>query len=244
MNNADVRTVVLYNALNSGTTLDSVCQVSPKDYPFAAALRSLFEINNLESLHQGENLDVFVNADLGNDSNSRFHKIFYETIKDQESELRKIWDDFLKNCVKSKFAGEEKLIVQKLPNIRIHVPGAQAVKRWHHDSDENHNHPLGEINVIVSLTKMSGNNSVWRESEPGLGDYAPFELDENTMVFWNGNTCNHGNKVNDTNKTRISLDFRVMKKEHYIKEVLNKNYANTSATSSTKFSIGNYYTEI
>ena len=150
----------------------------------------------------------------------------------------------MKDCVKAKFEGEENLIVQKLPNIRIHVPGAQAVKRWHHDSDENHNHPLGEINVIVSLTKMSGNNSVWRESKPGLGDYAPFELDENTMVFWNGNTCNHGNKVNDTNKTRISLDFRVMKKDNYLKEVINKNYTNTSATSSTKFSIGNYYTEI
>ena len=230
--------------MRAEATLENTYQVNPVDYPFTSILCQLFELNRLEDLHQGENLDTFINADLGNDSNSRFHRIFYETIRNDESMLRKVWDNFLENQVKTKFQNERKLIVQKLPNIRIHVPGAQAVKRWHHDSDENHNHPLGEINVIVSLTKMSGNNSVWRESKPGLGDYAPFELDENMMVFWNGNTCNHGNKINDTGKTRISLDFRVMKKEHYAKEVLTKDHVNKSATSSTKFSIGNYYKEI
>ena len=57
LSNADMRTAVLYNAQKSGVTLDSVCQVSPKDYPFAATLCGLFGINNLESLHKGENLE-------------------------------------------------------------------------------------------------------------------------------------------------------------------------------------------
>lgn len=224
--------------------MESIGKINPKLYPFVKLLENLFKVKALEDIHKNENLESFINADLGNDSNSRFHKLFYDEIKDEASKLRQSWEFFLSSCVKGYFPEELNLIVQKLPNIRIHVPGAQAVKRWHHDSDENHKHPLGEINAIVSLTKMSGNNSVWRESVPGLGDYRPFELDENNIIFWNGNTCNHGNKINDTNKTRISLDFRVMKQDTYTREVIKKGHANMSATSSTKFSLGNYYKEI
>ena len=53
--------------------------------------------------------------------------------------------------------------------------------------------------------------------------------------MFNGNKCTHGNLPNRTGKTRISLDFRIMKKSDY------KESNNTSITTGTKFVLGEYY---
>jgi len=219
-------------------------EIDPNKYPFGRILASKFKVTQLETLHLKENLEVFIKADLGRDSHSKFHKIFYEEIKKPDSELRTNWDKFCLDEIKPMFMKDKGIIIQALPNIRIHVPGAQAVKRWHCDSDENHRHPLGELNIILAITNMNGNNSVWRESSPGKGDYKPFEMKANELVIWDGNKCNHGNQVNDTGLTRVSFDFRVISHEAYIKYLNSESVKNHSATSSSKFSIGSYYAAI
>ena len=219
-------------------------QVDPSSYPFRKIIESIFESESLETLHIDENLDDFIKADLGKDSHSKFHKLFYEEIKKPNSELQKCWDKFCINEIKPMFIKDGEIIMQALPNIRRHVPGAQAVKRWHCDSDENHRHPLGELNIILAITNMSGNNSVWRESSPGKGDYKPFEMNANEFVIWDGNKCNHGNQINDTDLTRISFDFRVISHEAYSNYINSDSVENHSATSSSKFSIGSYYAAI
>ena len=110
-------------------------------YPFSKILKSLFNINNLEDLHNEiEFLNDF-NADLGKDSESKYHKIFYKEIKKRNSELRNTWELFLANEVINHFPSSNSILVQKLPNIRIHIPNGLAVKRWHCDSGKDHNHP-------------------------------------------------------------------------------------------------------
>ena len=137
------------------------------------------------------------------------------------------------------------MIVQKLPNIRIHIPNGIAVKRWHCDSDKDHKHPLGEVNCVLPLTNMYENNSVWRESLPGKGDFKPFNLRAGELIYWNGNTCIHGNKVNNSSKTRISFDFRIFPHKEYDKYISKPfDKKNSTATMGTKFLIGEYYREI
>ena len=157
-----------------------------------------------------------------------------------KSRLSGFWEKFCKTIVKQHFPEEQPLIIQALPNLRIQVPGAQAVHRWHCDSDDDHRHPLGEINAILAITDMSDTNSVWRESLPNKGDFQPFALSANELVYWNGNTCIHGNKKNTTDQTRVSLNFRVIPTYAYNKYVVNGSLGQ-SVTTSTKFRIGDYY---
>ncbi len=217
-------------------------------YPFKKILEKLFDVDNLEMLHNhldenGSNLGI---KDIGNDSQSKFHDQFYSEIKKIDSDLRQTWDDFLEKVVRNHFIKEEKLITQALPNIRIHIPGSKAIQRWHYDSDKDHNHPKGEINSIVPITNMFDSNSVWRESVPFKGDFKPFVLSEGEVVYWDGNECHHGNKKNKTNITRVSFDFRIMPNNRYEKYLrnFNKNKIKTSATLGTKFLIGSYYKEV
>ena len=204
-------------------------------YPFSRILKSIYGVNNLDDLHNDiETLKNF-NADLGKDSESQYHI-------------------FLENEVINHFPSSNSLLVQKLPNIRIHIPNGLAVKRWHCDSDQDHKHPLGEINSVIPLTNMFDTNSIWRESSPEKGDFKPFDLKVGEIIYWNGNTCIHGNKINKSLKTRISFDFRVLPRDKYNEYVLMWQYneyianphntQNSTATMGTKFIIGEYYKEI
>ena len=223
---------------------DEIIQYNTEIFNFSNVLENLFKVSSLKNIHnEVENLKGF-DGDLGRDSQSTMHDLFYTTIKKEDSILRQLWDRFLFEVVLRNFGNEESYIVQKLPNIRIHIPGAKAIHRWHCDTDQDHRHPLGEINCILPLTEMYESNSVWRESRPNLGDFKAFELSFGDLVFWNGNTCIHGNKVNKTDITRVSFDFRLLSKRNY--ENMLKNQGNniiTTATMNTRFVIGSYYKE-
>ncbi len=224
---------------------DSLKKFPINDYPFHKVLADLFRLNNLANLHsEFPKVDDY-NQDLGKDSQSHHHILFYNAIKDNSSPLRILWDKFLRNIVAGHFPKESPLIVQALPSLRIHIPGAKAVNRWHFDSDKEHNHPIGEINCLIALTEMYGKNSVWRESKPNQEDFMPFELSIGEMVYWNGNTCTHGNYINDTNVTRLSLDFRIFPRKKYLLYLNETNKSNTnSATTGLKFKLGSYYKEV
>ena len=216
-----------------------------KKYPFTEILNLLFKVKSLDQIHNHIKSSNDFNGDLGKDSESKYHKIFYKEIKKENSDLRFTWESFIKEEVKKHFPEQEPLIIQKLPNIRFHIPNCVAIKRWHCDSDSDHKHPLGEINCVLPLTNMFGTNSFWRESQPNKGDFKPFDLEFGEIAYWNGNTCIHGNEINTTLKTRISFDFRIFPQKKY-KEYINlkSNTSTSTATMGTKFIVGGYYKEI
>lgn len=223
---------------------DAIIQYNTNKFNFNKVLKNLFNVSSLENIHnEVERLEGF-DGDVGRDSQSTIHELFYRTIKNEDSILRQLWDRFLSEVVLRNFVNEESYIVQKLPNIRIHIPGSKAINRWHCDSDQDHRHPLGEINCILPLTEMYESNSVWRESKPNFGDFKAFELSFGDLVLWNGNTCIHGNKVNETEITRVSFDFRLLSKKNY-EDMLKNQGSNqvATATMKTKFLIGAYYRE-
>jgi ectoine hydroxylase-related dioxygenase (phytanoyl-CoA dioxygenase family) len=129
---------------------------------------------------------------------------------------------------------DEDIIYQKWPTFRVHLPNNLAVGAWHTDAE--FNHPEGEINFILPITRMFESNTVITESEPGLRDFKQVELEPGELFVFNGNKCMHGNLPNKTGSTRISLDFRVLKKSDYSSE---KN--KSSITTNTKFVVGEYY---
>merc|ERR1711972_736622 len=106
-----------------------------------------------------------------------------------------------------------RIAYQTEPTFRCHLPGTGAIGRPHRDED--YGHSWSEINYWIPLTMVRGNNSLFAESECGLGDFHAFEADFGQVVrFW-GNQVWHYTKANDTDSTRVSLDIRIIREEEW-----------------------------
>ena len=132
-------------------------------------------------------------------------------------------------------AAEERLIFQRAPLLRFHVawplepgevhvpqppsagfvnsafvarpPGTLAM--LHKDSDTGH--ASGEVNFLLPVSlRTHGSNSLWVESAPSSGDYAPLEVRYGQLVQWRGNSLRHYSHRNTELETRVSFDFRVI----------------------------------
>jgi len=142
--------------------------------------------------------------------------------------------EFIRNEIAPKIEAKNKLVYQKWPTFRVHLPNNVAVGGWHTDSD--YNHPSGEINFIVAITEMFESNTTIAESSPGKMDFRQLELSPGMYVKFDGNKCTHGNLPNRTGVPRVSFDFRVMRYEEY-----DRNHKLTSISKGNKFIIGEYY---
>merc|ERR1719162_736854 len=97
---------------------------------------------------------------------------------------------------------------QRRPAFRCHLPGGKATGVQHCDAE--YGHSRAEINFWVPLTRVWGSNSLFSESEPGLGDYKPFDLAYGQVQrFW-GNQLQHYTTANETASCRVSFDFRLI----------------------------------
>ena len=132
-------------------------------------------------------------------------------------------------------AEEERLLFQRAPLLRFHVawplepgevhvpqppaagfvnsgfvakpPGTLAM--LHKDSDTGH--APSEVNFLLPVNlRTHGSNSLWVESAPSSGDYAPFEVRYGQLVQWRGNSLRHYSHRNTELETRVSFDFRVI----------------------------------
>ena len=209
---------------------------------FYNLIATLFNVDDLTQLHK--KLDLGYKADdgvkgLGNDTHSFYHKLFYAKLNKGWSDFIDTYENFIRYNVAPKFAFESSLIYQTLPSFRIQYPGAKAVTTIHCDSDKHHKHPLGELNILVPITEMNNTSAIWVESLPNLGDFGPVNLNRGEWILWNGNRCRHFNKQNNTSKTRISLDFRILPSVCY-----DPNYNQNTATTKQKFVIGEYYSKM
>jgi len=202
-------------------------------FDFVKLFKDLFETEDLESLnehHEG----LFQVSD---DSKTSFHTKFYDKYRDGWTEMQNLYDAFVKHiCIKQGDFGDD-ILYQKFPTVRFHIPGNVAVGAFHKDAD--FNHPQGEVNFIIPITNSDGNASVWVETEVDSEVFEPMHLVVGGLIEFNGNKLTHGNKVNDTGKTRVSMDFRILPYSEYV-----PNEENTSMTKGTKFKEGEYYNRL
>jgi len=193
-----------------------------------------YELNNAHMMTK-EVYPVF--KELGNDSHTVFHKKFYEKLDHEEG-----WSGFTKTYhallseVVLPYLGLEEALVQKYPSFRVHLPGNVAIVINHFDADENHGHPVGEINFIYALTDMFGTNTVKVDKMPRLGEYVSLDLKQGELISFNGNLCSHYNMINEEGKTRMSFDFRVLPLNYY-----KADYDRITVTTGKKYNEGGYY---
>lgn len=187
------------------------------------------------------------------DRNSIFIQKFHESW-DSTPKWEELYHRFILEVVKPALCpGEEKIVIQKTPNIRIGIPGVSNIGRLPETDpspeiiglhcDGEHGHPPQEKNILVPLTKMTATNSLYFEPRPKSGvpydEYELLEADVGQFFYFYGNQSKHYNKVNDTGRTRVSFDFRIVPFSKYDDE-----YDSLSRTANKRFRIGDYYSVI
>lgn len=204
-------------------------------YNFFHEVKQIFSCEDLCYLHKLLPKTI-VYSDLhklGEDNKTWFHRKFYKPINSGGSSFQALYEDFIFNEVVKHFEFD-KFLYQRVPTFRVQAPNNVAVGGWHRDRD--YNHSPYEINFYVPLTIATDSSTIWVESEEDKGDYSPMNGDVGNFFIWNGANLKHGNKVNLTGKTRVSIDFRILPMDRY-----NPKASELSVSAGKKFIIGDYF---
>ena len=105
--------------------------------------------------------------------------------------------------------GCDQVLYQAVPVFRVFLPCHLAVGPKHRD-EAYHAQP-NEINFWLPLTDAFDSNSLYVESSRGSRDYAALECGYGSYARFHGNSCEHFTELNLTGRTRVSLDFRVVR---------------------------------
>ena len=142
-------------------------------HPFIEYIQKLFNENELDQLHfKSKDYNEFKDVlDLGylNDKDTDLHKVFYNDIKNN-NKFKILYCNFIKDIYKELYPGENYIIYQTFPSIRIQYDKSVVIPP-HYDSDHLSNHPVGEKNFLIPITRMFNTNSLYIESEPGKKDF-------------------------------------------------------------------------
>jgi len=198
-------------------------------YTFAQSVANIFDTTNLSDLKSDIEL-----LKRENDQSTKHHKLFYPWM--ETNEFMNIYKQFIIEYIRPLY--RSKIVVQKKPTFRICYPNNIAVGEFHKDKwyrDEGWSNYVRELHFFLPFTDAFDTNTIWVESEEDKLDFAPMNCKYGEFIQWDGSNLRHGNKLNMTGKTRISIDFRVIKYQNYIPSEC------VSINSNKKFKIGEYY---
>jgi ectoine hydroxylase-related dioxygenase (phytanoyl-CoA dioxygenase family) len=206
------------------------------DYDFNVIISKILNCNNLSKIHGEKDFNSLIKESINNThkfQQSEYHQKYYNNF----DLIKPLYEKFLKEIIKPLYLGEN-IVYQKIPTFRIHFPNGMSVGMFHKDKDlrDYRWHELiKEDNYYLPFTDSYGSNTIWYETEEDKKDYTPMECKYGEIVKWDGTNLSHGNKINETEHTRVSIDFRVTS------ESLFKNNNNKSKNEKTSFVIGGYY---
>jgi hypothetical protein len=201
------------------TMLYAVLRYSLLSYDFPSVISDCLGGDNLTWL----SADVPV-ATRETDQMTRWHRLFYNTCY--------AWQPLYKNFIRQFIAPlfGEPVYYQAIPTFRVHLQANKAVGEYHNDAD--YGHPPGELNFWVPLTVAHSSNSIHivdggvpRAIEAYPGDIIVFDAVQRR----------HGNEINTTGRTRVSMDFRCLPVRLYHDNL------KRSVNTGVRFAPGEYY---
>ncbi len=202
------------------------------EFPFKSIVdshfRKILKVAS-EDLHRLDNPSLYPVGIVtpGTDNNTALHDILYNVFAgDSFLPTYRRFVEFLEGVM------GEKLVFQKKPTFRIHLPGNLSVGDYHRDRD--YGHPLEEVNIWVPVTVAKNTATIWLESEYEKNDFHPVELNIGQLLIFDS-ALKHGNEINNEGYTRVSMDFRVIPKSQY------KDSERMTANRGHKLALGHYY---
>lgn len=178
------------------------------------------------------------------DRDSIFVKKFHEYV-DKYTHFNEAYYAFIRKYILPQFPNESRLVIQKTPNIRFSTPNNAAIGFDPNDPehivglhcDRQFGHHPTEMNFVIPVSNMFESNSIYYEPFPNSNiqptHFENLVLNQNQFLQAYFNQILHCNRINLTNKTRISFDIRVIPYSQY--------QENIEYFKGTKFELGKYY---
>ena len=198
-------------------------------FPFKFKLENLLNIDELTGLN--DTVEVFSRE---KDQSTMYHEKFYKWAR--TNEFISMYDQFISEVIRPLY--NEQIVYQAVPTFRVAYPNNIAVGEFHKDKHYRNGEwatKVNEDNFFLPFTDAYDTNTIWVESEEDKGDFTPIDCNYGECVQWDGCNLTHGNKINLTNKARVSVDFRVIKYSKYVPS------ETESINTKIKFQIGGYY---
>ena len=198
-------------------------------YCFRDEIEKIFETNKLEKIHEIEQCDFNV-LNLETDQTTKLHKKFYKNVG--QTNFLNQYKKFLKDIILPHFNVD--LLYQKIPTFRVQVPNNLSVAEFH--NDKSYSHSPHEVNIFLPITDAKETYTIWAESIENLGDYSPMNAEYGEYFIWDGANLKHGNKINISDISRFSVDFRVLPYSKYDEDNMKE-----TITTKTKLKLGSYF---
>ncbi|GKW43781.1 hypothetical protein LOZ86_11370 [Pectobacterium parvum] len=115
-----------------------------------------------------------------------------------------LYHRFIKNLISSHFG--EKIVYTEHPEMRVHLAGLPACSAWHTDAQVTGRYD--QVNVWMPFVDTNESCCLWIETDYGRKDFRPIPVRYGEALIFDGSCLNHGTVKNDSNVTRVSLDFR------------------------------------
>lgn len=194
-------------------------------------------VSKLENLHKYYD-DHKKLLKKGTDQSTVFHKAIYSSFDEPNYFVSEFWKNYRKLSLEiveilkneTEYYGE--WAIQRYPTIRLQFPQNVSVFEFHRDS--NYCHPVGEINCFYALNKCFNSTALQVEKNLGFEDYVPLNLDPGQYAILNTSIYKHGDLLNKTNKTRLSMDLRFIPNSKLTNQ-------NISLTKGISFDTNSYF---
>lgn len=226
-----------------------VIKYNTEKYPFKEIVSQILDVDELCKIHEVRYDDNFKRENYikgvgGALQATYFHKKFYEN----KEKFLILYKQFIKEVISKIY--DEEIIYQSTPTFRVQACNSVSVIGLDHNEnsknlgieglhrDRDYNHSGKEMNFFLPFVDTNKYNTVWAESEQDKGDYSPFLLKYGEVKRWNGANLMHGNIVNTSGESRVSVDFRVLP----ISQLDDKK--RTTLTQKIPFEIGGYWEKI
>ena len=199
------------------------------DFSFKQKLEKIFDVKELSKLN--DNIEIFTRE---KDQSTNWHKLFYNWARTDD--FIGLYEKFILEVIKPLY--NEQIVYQAIPTFRVAYPNNIAVGEFHKDKHYRNGEwasKVKEDNFYLPFTDAFNTNTIWVESEEDKGDFTPINCNYGECIQWDGCNLTHGNKINDTGKARVSVDFRVIRYSNYIPSEY------SSINTKVKFQIGDYY---
>ena len=220
-----------------GTT--AILDFDPAAYPFHELIARYVGRDDLEAVASevpatgvGEGASLYRNME-----SSPYHKAMYAALQGPAGEeFYAMYRRFVREVIQPQYG--EDLYYQRRPSHRMLFRDAPGESRYHRDRD--YGHDPAEVNYWVPQTRAFDTNSIWLESREDAGDFAPAELELGQYLRFDGANLRHGAKVNRTDRTRVSFDFRVVPASAATEEIrTSAERADTAAKDASNPVMGN-----
>jgi len=183
-------------------------------YPLHRILADTIGVEDLSLIHQHEeqNKKKLLSPLLNPDSRKIFHECyenFVTSICIPEIHSKAMSDGLFNITSSTRNCGPEEICYryQAFPCLRVMRPGEFSIGPH---CDMAYGHSIGNINFHIPLTPTFGTNALYTETHSGRENWHPLTAKSCGLGYiFDGARCLHFSLENTTDRTRVSLDFRI-----------------------------------